>query len=407
MDEFNPETARLGQWSGPRDLSQDFGMTDSSEDVMRVLAYAAKEGCQDVVFQTGLPIMMNLRGSYRALTNWIYDNTDFIRAAKHISGGGGDIEIRLAGGRAFNRRIDIRDRSDRDEHGEPKVYRFRVNVSSCAYGTGQGGQMVCRYIPADPPTVADIQLEDEIIEESTPEMGAVILSGPTGSGKTTTFAALLRRVMEEDTPIEGNIVTLEQPIEFLFDSVPSHRCIIAQAEIPLHFESFEKGIEEAMRRVPRLIVIGEQRDYHTMSAAQEAANTGHAVYTTVHSNTAALSIQRIVGKFPREQQSQAFEMAVATTHMVVSQVLVPHRSGKSRICMREWVILDDERRQELLKVGFLGSSGYLAELMQSRKGGKSMRDSVRERFKAGEIDEEVAKKVLHRYGVPAKDRVRA
>ncbi|MDA4806106.1 ATPase, T2SS/T4P/T4SS family, partial [Enterobacter hormaechei] len=118
-------------------------------------------------------------------------------------------------------------------------------------------------------------------------MGSVILSGPTGSGKTTTFAGLLRRVMEEETPIEGNIVTLEQPIEFTFDSIQSHRCVIAQSEIPTHFSSFEMGIEEAMRRVPRLIVVGEQRYSQTMAAAQEAANTGHAVYTTVHSNTAA------------------------------------------------------------------------------------------------------------------------
>lgn len=404
MDQYNPDVSPLGLWTGARDLSQAYRMTESSEDIMRVLAYAAKKGCQDVIFQTGLPIMMNLRGSYIALTEWTYDNSDFIRAAKQITGGGGDIEIRLAGGRAFNRRIDVRDRSDRDEYGEPKVYRFRVNVSACSYGAGQGGQMVCRYIPANPPTVSDIQLEEDIIGESTPEMGAVILSGPTGSGKTTTFAALLRRVMEEDTAIEGNVVTLEEPIEFLFDSISSHRCVIAQSEIPTHFESFEKGIQEAMRRVPRLIVIGEQRDYHTMAAAQEAANTGHAVYTTVHSNTAALSIQRIVGKFPREQQSQAFEMAVATTHMVVSQVLVRNRSG-GRVCMREWVILDDEIRQELIKVGFLGSSGYLSELMRSRKSGKSMRDSVRERFKAGEIDEDVAQKVLRRYGVPRTDRV--
>jgi len=394
----------IGIWTGPRDLSQRFRMTENAEDIMRILCFAARLRCQDVIFETGLPIMMNRLGVLSALTDWVYDSTDFMRAAKLISGGGGDIETRLAGGRAFNKAIDARDRADRDEHGEARVYRFRVNVSSCAFGSGSGGQMVCRYIPSVPPTVTDIALEEDIIVESTPEMGAVILSGPTGSGKTTTFAALQRRVMEEETPIQGNVITLEEPIEFIFDSIKSGRCIIAQSEIPTNFESFEKGIQEAMRRVPRLIVVGEQRDYHTMAAAQEAANTGHAVYTTVHSNTAGLAIQRIVGKFPMEQQSQAFEMAVATTHMVVSQVLMPARAG-GRLCLREWVVLNDDIRHELTKQGFLGSSAYLTGVMRERRSGKSMRDTVKERYAAGEIDEAVAHRVLHRYGVARSERV--
>lgn len=394
----------IGLWSGKHDLSQGFKMTETGEDVMRILCYAARNGCQDVIFQTGSPIFMNKLGSLIALTEWTYDTTDFMRAAKHISGSGGDVETRLAGARSFNKRIDARDFGDRDEHGEPRVYRFRANVTACAFGASLGGQMVLRYIPEHPPTVKQIQLEDDIIGESTPEMGSVILSGPTGSGKTTTFAALLRRVMEEDTPIEGNVVTLEQPIEFTFDSIQSHRCVIAQSEIPTHFSTFEMGIEEAMRRVPRLIVVGEQRDYQTMAAAQEAANTGHAVYTTVHSNTAALAIQRIVGKFPREMQSQAFEMAVATTHMIVSQVLVRDTKG-GRVCLREWVVLDDDARQELTKVGFLGSRAFLYDLMTRGGSGKPMKSTVAEQFKAGNISEEAARLALKRYGYSRSERV--
>ncbi|MCW5796354.1 ATPase, T2SS/T4P/T4SS family [Agrobacterium sp. GD03638] len=396
--------ASIGLWTGRRDLSQNFGMTESGEDVMKVLCYAARSGCQDVIFQTGAPILMNQLGSLVALTEWTYDTTDFMRAAKHISGSGGDVETRLAGGRAFNKRIDARDFSERDEYGEPRVYRFRANVTACAYGAALGGQMVLRYIPEHPPTVKDIGLEEDIIGESTPEMGSVILSGPTGSGKTTTFAALLRRVMEEETAIEGNVVTLEQPIEFSFDSIKSHRCVIAQSEIPTHFSSFEMGIEEAMRRVPRLIVVGEQRDYQTMAAAQEAANTGHAVYTTVHSNTSSLAIQRIVGKFPREMQSQAFEMAVATTHMIVSQVLVRNTSG-GRVCLREWVVLDDDARQELTKVGFLGSRAFLYDLMCRGGHGKPMKATVAEQFKSGNISEDAARLALKRYGYSRSERI--
>lgn len=411
MNEINLELLReadstrpIGVWSGRRDLSQNFGITENAEDVMAILCYAAKKRCQDVIFQTGAPVLMNLMGELIALTEWRYDKTDFLRAAKMMAGGGSDLETRLAGGRAFNKAVDARDRSERDDHGEHRTYRFRVNVTACQFGDDMGGQMVCRYIPSRPPTVQEIQLEEEIIEESTPTMGAVILSGPTGSGKTTTFAALQRRVMEERTPIQGNVVTLEEPIEFIFDSVVSNRCVIAQSEIPTHFGSFEIGIQEAMRRVPRLIVVGEQRDYHTMAAAQEAANTGHTVYTTVHSNTAALAIQRIVGKFPMDQREQAFEMAVATTHMVVSQVLVKTREG-SRICLREWVILDDTIRGEMIKIGFVGTSGFLGSVMRKGGHGRAMIEAVRTQFKAGVIDEETAQSVMQRYGYARTERV--
>lgn len=141
----------IGLWSGKRDLSQSFRMTETGEDVMRILCYAARNGCQDVIFQTGSPILMNKLGSLIALTEWTYDTTDFMRAAKHISGSGGDVETRLAGARSFNKRIDARDFGDRDEHGEPKVYRFRANVTACAFGASLGGQMVLRYIPEHPP----------------------------------------------------------------------------------------------------------------------------------------------------------------------------------------------------------------------------------------------------------------
>jgi defect in organelle trafficking protein DotB len=399
-------TGVIGLWSGAVDpFAHDMKMIESPEHVMRVLCYAAKQGCQDVVFQTGYPIQMNKNGHYSALSCWYFDSNEFFRTAKYIASEGSDIETRLSGGRSFNKAFNARDLSDRDDDNEPRVYRFRINISACAHGAFNGGQMVCRYIPSTPPTCEQIGLEDEIIEQSTPEMGAVILSGPTGSGKTTTFAALLRRVMETDTPIFGNVVTLEEPIEFSFDMIKSGRCLISQSEIPLHFSSFEQGIQEAMRRVPRLIVVGEQRDYNTMAAAQEAANTGHAVYTTVHSNTAALALSRIVGKFPINLRSQAYEMAVATSHMIVSQVLVPKKSG-GRMCLREWLVLDDELRTQLLSKGADASSTYfLLKAMESPRYGRRMDQTVRSAFKAGLISEDAAHKVLSRYGFNSNDNL--
>ena len=112
-------------------------------------------------------------------------------------------------------------------------------------------------------------------------------------GKTTTFAALIRRILEGDTPIEGNIITYEAPIEFVFEAVPSPTCTISQREIGVHLPDFASGVRNSLRRKPGLIVVGELRDMDTIMAAVEAANTGHPLYTTTHANNVALVLRRL------------------------------------------------------------------------------------------------------------------
>jgi defect in organelle trafficking protein DotB len=258
-------------------------------------------------------------------------------------------------------------------------------------------QIVCRHIPIEPPTVEALKVEADIVLESTPAQGAVIIAGATGSGKTTTLAALMRRVLEEPTPIKGNILTYEAPIEFVFEGVPSGSCFIMQHEIGLHLPSFDAGVRNSLRRKPSLILVGELRDKETILACAEAANTGHPIYTTAHANDAASIVRRLTLKFPADLQIQAFHDVLATTHMVVSQLLVP-RVGGGRVCLREWQVLTDPIRREVSRAGMEHSIDTLRTIIQRGDEGRSMKATVFAALQDGTIDTATANRVLENYG---------
>src|SRR3990167_3604701 len=139
-----------------------------------------------------------------------------------------------------------------------------------------GLQITARTIPSDPPTLAEMELPKPILEAIAPEQGVVYITGATGSGKSTLLAAIIRDIAES---IESHrkILTYEAPIEFVYDSVEKISSIVSQSEIPRHLPSFAAGVRNALRRKPRLILVGEARDPETISAVMEAAMTGHPV----------------------------------------------------------------------------------------------------------------------------------
>ena len=284
-----------------------------------------------------------------------------------------------------------------DRHAEAIGHRFRINVTAGYYEGDVGVQIVCRHIPADPPTVAQNGTEPEIVAESTPAQGAVIIAGETGSGKTTTLAALTRRILEEPTPIYGNVLTYEAPIEFVFETVPSASCTVMQHEIGVHLPSFAAGVRNSLRRKPALILVGELRDMDTVLASVEAAQTGHPIYTTTHANDVAHILRRLTLKFPADLQVQAFHDVLTSTHLLVSQLLVP-KVGGGRVCLREWQVLTDPVRREVARAGMAEAVETLRTIIARGEDGRSMKVTVRTALDAGVIDVTTARRVLDRYG---------
>jgi Tfp pilus assembly protein, pilus retraction ATPase PilT len=385
------------EWTGKRIDSDNIPsrMVDT-EDVYKIMCEAIHSGASDIIFQTGRPVMAAIYGELFALTPYWLQPTQLKRLATSITNLD-SIGAKLNAGDDFDTALSIDDPFKKDDYNKRIQYRFRINITANEYASGQGMQIVCRYIPATPPTIHDIALEEEIIKFSTPEQGAVLIAGETGSGKTTTFAGLVRYILENDTPIKGNILTYESPIEFVYEDIASSHCIISQQEIGKHIPSFAAGIRNSLRRKPSLIVVGELRDIESVMAAVEAANTGHPIYSTVHANSAAHIIRRMTNLFSPEQQTQAFHDILTTTQLLISQLLVP-KVGGGRICLREWLVIDEAIRQEILKYPIEQNNSIMRKLIEKNSNARSMDKTVRIFLKKGLISSETANKVLYRYG---------
>ncbi|HET6384742.1 MAG TPA: type IV pilus twitching motility protein PilT [Armatimonadota bacterium] len=197
------------------------------------------------------------------------------------------------------------------------IGRFRVNVFINRDGPGA----VFRTIPTRIPTFEELGLPETLIALARKERGLVLVTGPTGSGKSTTLAAILDLINRER---KGHILTLEDPIEFVH---PHKNCIVNQREIGPHTHSFTTALRAALREDPDFILVGEMRDLETISLAVSAAETGHLVFGTLHTSSAAQTVDRIIDVFPPHQQSQIRVQLSESLQAVVAQMLLPKLGG--------------------------------------------------------------------------------
>lgn len=207
--------------------------------------------------------------------------------------------------------------------------RFRVN---CHYEKDALG-MVARLVPADIPSLEDIHANEIIYELTRLDSGLVLVTGPTGHGKSTTLAAMIDAINSERS---AHIVTLEDPIEFIFKP---KKCIIRQRQLSTDMISFESGLTHILRQDPNVVMVGEMRDLETISSAVTLAETGHLVLATLHTQTAAQTIDRILDIFPPHQQDQIRIQLSMTLQAVVSQRLLPGNNNEGkRVGVREVMI---------------------------------------------------------------------
>lgn len=213
--------------------------------------------------------------------------------------------------------------------GITNLARFRCNV----FRQRGSVSMVIRQIPFSIRTVVDLGLPESICQMAEKPRGLVLVTGPTGSGKSTTLAALIDKVNRER---RGHIITVEDPIEFIH----SHKnCIVNQREVGTDTNTFSSALKYALREDPDVILIGEMRDLETIQAALTIAETGHLVFATLHTNSAAEAINRIIDVFPSHQQSQVRSQLAFVLEGVISQTLVPAIGGKARLMAAEILVV--------------------------------------------------------------------
>lgn len=337
------------------------------------LLWCVKKGASDITFQSNRPVFSEIYGTLYPSTYRALDAADM--SAVLVKLYGTEALAILAGGADIDLSYEVMtDRFTRT--------RFRVNMTAILADGRDGVQVTMRTLPSAPPTMKQLNIEQEIINHWKPRQGLVLVTGPTGSGKSTLLAAGNRMLIESLHGC-GKMLTYEAPIEFTYDTIQAKRSLVAQSEIPRHLPSFAAGVRNALRRKPEIILVGEARDRETISAAIEAGQTGHTVYATVHTTGVAATIRRMVSTFePSERTERAFAL-METIRMVVTQTLVP-KIGGGRVALREYMPFTEEIRERLLSLTF---DQWPLELMQMvPKYGKTMEQAAKDAYDAGLIE---------------------
>jgi twitching motility protein PilT len=225
-------------------------------------------------------------------------------------------------------------------HDVPGVARFRVNVFFQRESLGAA----LRQIPQDIKSLEELGLPDSLNELTKKPRGLVLITGPTGSGKSTTLAAMIDEINRSRSE---HILTIEDPVEF----VHTHkRCIVNQREIGVDATGFGQALRAALRQDPDVILLGEMRDLETIGTALTAAETGHLVFGTLHTQSAPGTIDRVIDVFPSEQQEQVRVQLATTLQGVVTQALLPTADGTSRVAALE-VLFPDDAVRNLIRQG--------------------------------------------------------
>lgn len=273
---------------------------------------------------------------------------------------------------------------DRDIDFSLKVenQRFRANV----FITEKGTTMALRPITNKIKTLKELMVPPLVEKFTHLKKGLVIVTGPTGSGKSTTLAAMINHINQEQSK---HILTIEDPIEYNFTS---NKCMINQREVGTHTASFASALKSALRENPDIIMIGELRDLETIQLALTAAETGHLVFCTLHTSSAAKTIDRIIDVFPAGDKAMIRTMLATSLEGIVSQMLLPTQNNKSRVSAYE-VLLANSAIRNLIRESKLHQVPSMMQI-GIKQGMVLMEHSIKRLFEQSYIDEEVAKEYL-------------
>lgn len=351
----------------------DEPMRVQEADVDGLLLWCALNRATDISIQTDRPVIVEVDGVLYPITRRAMDSADLTNILMRIYGP--DALAKLASGTDLDLSYEVRpERLTR--------YRFRTNITAILSKGRDSVQITMRSLPSLPPTMEDLGIEDQIVRNWAPRQGLVLVTGPTGSGKTTLLASGCRMLIEREQGC-GKLLTYEAPIEYVYDGITGPRSLVAQSEIPRHLQSFAAGVRNALRRKPNIILVGEARDRLTMSAAIEAGQTGHLVYSTVHTVGVAATVRRIISVFEPGERSERAYALMETLRMIVTQALVP-KVGGGRIGLREYLVFDDNIREQLLDMPIdrwtTESQRFLVRY------GRTMEQSANMAFEKGLID---------------------
>jgi twitching motility protein PilT len=269
----------------------------------------------DLHVSSGVPATLRIEGDLRPVSDTVLTSDDIHAALMRIM--------------SSAQQTQFKERLECDFSFEvPRLSRFRVNV----FLQARGVSAVFRVIPHGMPSLSMLQAPEIFSEFAKSMRGLVLVTGPTGSGKSTTLAAMIHTINKTQAK---HIITLEDPIEFVHTA---DQCLIQQREVGVHTLSFSNALRAALREDPDVILVGELRDLETIRLAITAAETGHLVLGTLHTSSAAKTMDRIVDVFPAEEKDMVRSMLSESLNAVISQVLCKRKDGQRRVAAYEVMV---------------------------------------------------------------------
>ncbi len=334
-------------------------------DIAQLLTFGVKQGASDLHLSSGVEPMIRVDGDIRRINLPVMEHKEVHEMLYDI--------------------MNDRQRKDYDEYLEtdfsfeiPGVARFRVNAFN--HNRGAGG--VFRTIPSQILSLEQLNAPKIFKEISDTPRGIVLVTGPTGSGKSTTLAAMVDYVNDNHY---GHVLTVEDPIEFVHES---KRCLINQREVHRDTLGFNEALRSALREDPDVILVGEMRDLETIRLALSAAETGHLVFGTLHTSSAAKTIDRIVDVFPAAEKEMVRSMLSESLRAVISQTLMKKQGG-GRVAAHE-IMLGTPAIRNLIRENKVAQM-YSAIQTGQRDGMQTLDQNLKELVRRGVVSKEVAR----------------
>jgi len=334
-------------------------------DIAQLLTFGVKQGASDLHLSSGVEPMIRVDGDIRRINLPVMEHKEVHEMLYDI--------------------MNDRQRKDYDEYLEtdfsfeiPGVARFRVNAFN--HNRGAGG--VFRTIPSKILTLEDLNAPKIFKDIANTPRGIVLVTGPTGSGKSTTLAGMVDYVNDNHY---GHVLTVEDPIEFVHES---KRCLVNQREVHRDTLGFNEALRSALREDPDVILVGEMRDLETIRLALSAAETGHLVFGTLHTSSAAKTIDRIVDVFPAAEKEMVRSMLSESLRAVVSQTLMKKQGG-GRVAAHE-IMLGTPAIRNLIRENKVAQM-YSAIQTGMRDGMQTLDQNLKELLRRGVITKEVAR----------------